>query len=48
MILVSQPVLHDCLAVFRRALPKPFLAQAATRIHGIAGRTGIHRAWLGA
>lgn len=41
MILIPQSVVHDCLAVFRRALPKPFLARAATLVRVISGRDGI-------
>src|ERR1022692_2323256 len=41
MILIPQSVLRDCLAVFRRALPKPFLARSATPIYLIGGADGI-------
>lgn len=38
MLTIPQSVIRDCLAVFRRALPKPFLARAATPIHVIGDR----------
>jgi hypothetical protein len=41
MINLPQSVFRDCLAVFRRILPKPFLARAATPISVSSSRDGI-------
>jgi hypothetical protein len=38
MLTIPHSVIRDCLAVFRRALPRPFLAKAATPIHILGER----------